>query len=116
MEHRAVAYPSSLAVGPMLLCCALGRNSDSLYAWKPYVLCSHIAFLCFRLELKNRDCDGVMLVVDTVMHWEILLVALTGERVTVAIECSIWGSRCQPSYKHNKKMLYTTPGDPGTAV
>lgn len=71
-------------------------------AWKPCVLCSHIAFLCVRLELKNRDCDGVMLMVDIVMHWEILLVAVTDERpTTIAIKC-LWGSRWQPSYKHKR--------------
>lgn len=58
----------------------------SLHARKPCVLCSHIAFLCVHLELRNRDCDGVMLMVDIVMHWEIVLVAVTDERATIAVE------------------------------
>lgn len=59
---------------------------DSLHAQKPCVLFSHIAFLGVHLELRNRDYEGVMLMVDIVMHWEIVLVAVTDERATIAVE------------------------------
>lgn len=84
------ACPYSLAVGPMLL----GRNPDPPLAREPSVLCSHMAFLCFCLGLKTWDCDGVVLVVDVEIHWEVLLVAVTGERATTI-------PRCQPFCKHH---------------
>lgn len=61
------------------------KKSRLLHAWKPCVLCSHVAFLCFCLWLKYRDWDGVVLMVNVVMGWEVLLVAVTGKRATIAI-------------------------------
>lgn len=61
------------------------KKSRLLHAWKPCVLCSHVAFLCFCLWLTYRVWDGVVLVVNVVMGWEVLLVAVTGERPTTAL-------------------------------
>lgn len=47
------------------------------------MLYSHVAFLCFFLWLKCRDYDGAVLVVDVVMGWEVLLVAVTGEKAAI---------------------------------
>lgn len=61
------------------------KKSRLLHAWKPCVLCSHVAFLCFCLWLTYRVWDGVVLVVNVVMGWEVLIVAVTGERPTTAL-------------------------------
>lgn len=115
MEHRRGYLPlqSSCRIhAPTLYS---WKNSKLLHAWEPYMLCSHMAFLCFCPWLQCRDCDGVVLVVDVVMGREVLLVAVNGERITIGIWCPRV-PRCQPSYEHNKETLCTMLGSANTAV